>query len=304
MLTAGGALRAQHYVGVRGGYGSGSVRFFPPTETGTLWGLYNGGISWKFYSREKYLGGLEADLQFIQKGYTQPEPGRPDTVYSHWVNSIELPFFWQPHVYVLNRSMRVYLNLGVVFSYNLDASEALDSKRNGPLYEKRPYEMILVRDNKWGYGLCGGLGINYITGRFEWMAEARYNFGYSDIYKNKTVYPPNPYQRSPLDNFYLSTGVYFRLGKEGIRSLPSEGAARKLNEREARRVARQAEAQAKKPAEEKPSAEPAEESGAETPSGESSTPPAPKPDGQPEAPQAPGQPAVPTQTPQQPGASR
>ena len=41
-----GRLQAQHYIGVRGGWGGGSVRFQPVRETGIHWGLYSGGLSY------------------------------------------------------------------------------------------------------------------------------------------------------------------------------------------------------------------------------------------------------------------
>ncbi len=257
-LAAFTGVRAQHYVGVRGGYGNGTVRFFPPAETGSLGGLYNFGVSYKYYTKEKYLGGIELDLQYIQKGYTQPMPTKPDTVYRHGVNALELPFFWQPHLYVLDRRMRVFLNAGVVFSYNIDAWDETVSKRDGVIEPRADYPMELVRDNRWSYGLCGGFGINYITGRTEFLAEARYNFGYGDLYKNHNKYPGNPL-RSPIDNIYVSVGVYFRLGQGGILSEPTKKAAARISQREADRDARRA---AKQPAPETvaPATEPEQES--------------------------------------------
>ncbi len=226
----------QHYLGVRAGYGSGSIRLYPPVETGSVWGCKNFGVSWKYYSKEKYLGGVEVDLHYIQKGYSEPEPGKPDTVFVHRVNTAELPIFWQPHLYVLGRKMRVFLNAGVVFSYNIDASEETFSKTRGVIEPLQPYDMILVRDNRWGFGLCGGFGINYIIGRFEATAEARYNFGYSDLYKNRNVYYPNFYLRSPIDNLYFTVGAYYRLGKGGILAPPSKKLAAKMAAREAERA--------------------------------------------------------------------
>jgi hypothetical protein len=258
MLVGCVAASAQHHFGFRAGYGSGSMgRIFPPQEMGTQWGLYNAGVAWKYYSREKYLGGVEADLQFIQKGYQRPpDPAKPDTVYARTVNSVEVPLFWQPHIYLMGRNLRVFLNAGVVFSYNLSSKDHTFSKRDGVIEPWRDYQLQLTRDNRWGYGLCAGFGINYISGRLEWLAEARYNIGYSDILRNNNKYEGNP-QRSPLDNLYFSVGAFYRVGKGGILSEPSKRVAAKMAEREAARALRDAE---KLPPPEAAASEPAPES--------------------------------------------
>ena len=72
--------------------------------------------------------------------------------------------------------------------------------------------MIDIRDNKMGYGLVAGAGLGFYVGRFEFVVEARYWFGYSDILKNHTKYEGNP-MRSPMDQLNLSLGVFYRLGK-------------------------------------------------------------------------------------------
>ncbi|MFQ8804544.1 MAG: hypothetical protein ACLR8Y_04730 [Alistipes indistinctus] len=62
--------------------------------------------------------------------------------------------------------------------------------------------MQLNRDNRFGYGLCGGAGLAFLFGqqrRYEFSVEARYGFGYGDILRNGTKYKGNP-DRSPLDN--------------------------------------------------------------------------------------------------------
>lgn len=68
LLICADSLSAQHYIGVMGGWGGGMARFKPAKETGIEWGLYAGGLSYKFYSETKYVGGIEIDLLFKQKG--------------------------------------------------------------------------------------------------------------------------------------------------------------------------------------------------------------------------------------------
>ena len=95
-----GTLHAQHYLGVRGGWGGGSARFTPARETKLEWGLYSGGLSYKFYTAQKYVGGIQIDLQYMGRGFAYDLQSKSDSSYHRTINSFELPFMWQPHIYV------------------------------------------------------------------------------------------------------------------------------------------------------------------------------------------------------------
>ena len=79
-----------------------------------------------------------------------------------------------------------------------------------------------------------------LFGRFEAAFEARYYLGYSDVLRNGTKYTGNP-NHSPLDNINLSLAIYYRLGKGGIRSAPSKGVARRMQEAAERRAQKRLE---------------------------------------------------------------
>lgn len=237
-------LQAQHYLGVRGGWGGGSCRFTPPRETSIEWGLYSGGISYKFYTATKYVGAIQADLQYMGRGYAFDYVRDGDTSYHRTINSFELPFMWQPHFYVFQRHARVFLNLGVYLDYYMNSKYYVQSKREG-IVERGDYPMKLTRDTRWGYGLCGGGGFSVLIRRFEVAVEARYYFGYSDVLRNGTKYKGNP-TRSQLDNINVSLAFYYRLGKEDIRSAPSKGTARRMAEAAERRASKLLEKQSKK----------------------------------------------------------
>ena len=234
ILLGCGTLRAQHYIGVRGGWGGGSARFTPSRETGTEWGLYSGGISYKFYTAQKFVGAIQADLQYMGRGFMYDLQSKGDTSYHRTINSFELPLMWQPHFYFMQRHGRFFVNLGVYLSYFMDSKYYYKSKRVG-IYEQGPYTMKLTRDTRWGYGLCGGAGLSFLIRRFEVAFEGRYYFGYSDVLRNGTKYQGNP-THSPLDNINVSMAFYYRLSKEGIRAEPSKGVARRMQEAEMRRA--------------------------------------------------------------------
>ena len=231
-----GTLHAQHYLGVRGGWGGGSARFTPARETKLEWGLYSGGLSYKFYTAQKYVGGIQIDLQYMGRGFAYDLQSKSDSSYHRTINSFELPFMWQPHIYVFQRHGRIFLNLGVYLSYMGGSKYYYKSKKAG-IYEEGPYQKQVTRDARWGYGLCGGAGIGFLIRRFEVAVEGRYYFGYSDVLRNGTKYQGNP-TRSPLDNINISLAFYYRLSKEGIRSAPSRGVAQRMLEAEEKRASR------------------------------------------------------------------
>ncbi|MDL2320282.1 PorT family protein [Alistipes sp. OttesenSCG-928-B03] len=245
-LCFGGQAQAQHYVGIRGGYGSGTSNFTPPEDMGTAWGLYNGGVSWKFYTSEPFVGGVEIDAIYMQQGfrryYTRKEMVGDEErevrtgYYQRTVNSVMVPLFWQPHLYMFRQRMRVFANLGVTFSYNESSREKTVVYDTGQKTEN-DYEMLTTRDNRWGYGLCGGGGISWAAGRLETFVECRYYFGYSDILRNRNKYESNPL-RSPLYGLQFSAGVFWRLGKGGIRSpqnRPNDETLKRIEERKMKR---------------------------------------------------------------------
>ncbi len=225
LFLAVGTVPAQHYLGVRGGYGGGTCGFKPDKETGYIWNMYMGGVSYKYYGRQLFVGGVEIDLNYTQKGYKYDKFKGSDTSFQQRFNCIELPVMWQPYFYMFNRHAKFFLNLGANISYNIESSTQIVSKKDGVLNDN-PYEFELVRDNRWGYGLSGGAGLSVIAGRIEVSIEGRYNFGFSDFLKNATKYDGNPL-RSPLHTVYGMASVYVRLGKGGILAPLSKKAAAK-----------------------------------------------------------------------------
>lgn len=225
-----GRAGAQHHIGVRAGTGGGYARFLPrqkDREMRLLLGYYPSlGISWKYYSPELGVGGLQADLQYATRGYRElrgkstAEDGRElfSTEYLRTVTAIELPFFWQSYFYAFDRRLRLYLNAGVYASYMLGSRESLGAFGGKPAW--RDYEIDTVRDNPFGWGLAGGVGFSVLLDRFEFFAEGRYAFGFADLMKSNAKYPESSYSQSQLDMVNLSVGFYYRLGRGGILAPP------------------------------------------------------------------------------------
>lgn len=235
-LAACRSASAQHTLGFTVGYGMGNGRFQPEQEMRAVWGMYSGGVSWRYYGRQRFVGGFGADLEFLQQGFSyatnasQVEEESEFLYYTRRVNSLVLPIVWQPHVYLFRNRLRLYLEAAATFSYNISSTWENEALREaGAPVWKGDYRFKTVRDNRWGYGLAGGGGVAVLIRRFELNVRVRYYFGYSDIVRNRNKYadnaddgPENPFYatplRSPLDNLNISVGLSYRFNKEGFES--------------------------------------------------------------------------------------
>ena len=162
-LAAWQGASAQHTLGFTVGYGMGNGRFQPQQEMRAIWGLYSGGLSWRYYGKQRFVGGFGIDLEFQQQGFSfatnasQVEEKKDYLYYTRHVNSVVLPIVWQPHFYMLRNHVRIYLEAAATFSYNISSTyENEQARANGSAGWKGDYPFKLARDNRWGYGLAGG----------------------------------------------------------------------------------------------------------------------------------------------------
>lgn len=229
---------AQHYVGVKGGWGAAKGRFYPvqnsageSMESLTRFGKSTAGVMWKYYSPQQVVGGIGVELEFQQRGYALADadinkPEKNYTVQGRTVNTITMPLIWQPHLYLIRRHVRVFVSAGVTLNYNLDSGNTAfnETWQAGKMANRvtQPYTMQRARDVRWGYGWLGGAGVGVLIGRMEIFAEGRYYYGMSDLLRTKGKYIFNELGviRSEMDNIYITMGVYWRLGKGGIKEAP------------------------------------------------------------------------------------
>ena len=231
---------AQHTFGVTGGYGMATGRLDPKQTTRSLWGQYSAGVSWRYYGKQRFIGGFGIDLEYIQQGFSyaqnswQVEDKKDYLWYTRENNTLMLPIVWQPHFYMLRNRIRVYLEAAATFSFQLSstyenqlAKSNADKAGKEDVVWRGEYEFKTPRDNRWGYGLAGGGGVAFLIKQFEIHLRARYYFGYSDLLRNRNRYynnstdgNENPFyytpMRSPMDNLSLSVGVSYRFNKEGF----------------------------------------------------------------------------------------
>lgn len=235
---------AQHTIAVTGGTGFATARPYPAQEMKPIWGTYQAGFSWRYYSMPRFVACFGIDVELLQRGFSfAPYPylyeNKKDyKYYTRTINSIMVPIVWQPHAYLFKKHLRVYLEAAPTFSFNFSSkfhndekySIKLDGSVSAPISGE--YEFRAERDNRFSYGLRGGAGFDLIFGQIEVGVRAMYDFGFSDILRNRTKYygnqldsetkpGENPFYytplRSPLDNLTISMKVGFRIGKAGFK---------------------------------------------------------------------------------------
>lgn len=223
------AAKAQHTLAVTGSMGHTTSRLYPSQEKKGMWGVVSGGLSWRYYSEPRFVGGIGVDLEFIQRGFSySPDAYRYEDkadyhYYKRLYNTVSVPVVWQPHVYMFNNHVRIYLEAMLELQLNLSAR--YENELTG---ENGNYPIINYRDNRFGYGLAGGGGIDILVGQIEFGVRVRYHFGLSDIMRNRNKYydngldnpSENPFSltplRSPVDNMMIGFKVGFRFNRGGF----------------------------------------------------------------------------------------
>lgn len=225
---------AQHTLTLTGGTGATTARFYPAEQTKWMWGAETAGISWRYYSdKPRFVGCVGVDLEFVERGfhygYAYTSEMKDEVEIRHYqyytrnVNSLMLPIVWQPHVYVANNRMRIFIEAAFVLSYNISSNYSYENDR----FPAGKYEWKIPRDNRFAYGLSGGAGFALLFGQVEVGIKAKYNFGYSDLMKNRNKYysnttdgKENPFYytplRSPVDNINVMLTLGWRFNKRGF----------------------------------------------------------------------------------------
>ena len=229
LLAVTKSVSAQHTIALTGGGGMTNARLYPAQEMRSIWGVVTGGVSWRYYTAERFVGGIGADLEYLQRGFCySPDAYRHEdkkdyNYYTRKVNSLVLPIMWQPHFYLFKNHVRIYLEAGITLTCNLSATY-----KNEVTNTAGDYKFKQIRDNRFEYGLAGGGGIDFLVKRVEFGFRARYYFGYSDLMRNRIKYydnvtdnkNENPFYltplRSPVDNLMISFRIGYRFNSLGF----------------------------------------------------------------------------------------
>lgn len=140
----------------------------------------NFGVTIRYIS-EKYFAmicGTQLELNFSQRGWTEKlklTEGHAEHAYTRRMNYLEIPFL--VHLaFGKDRGAQFFVNAGPQVAFLLSESESKKGNKQNIQYGK-------MADNKFDYGIVGGLGMELRTGIGNFLLEGRYYFGLNDFYK-------------------------------------------------------------------------------------------------------------------------
>ncbi len=180
-----GEQRYNFALGVNGGINLNRVSFSPSVEQKNLMGI-NAGLTAR-YICEKYFSmicGAQLEVNFSQRGWDEFYEQYPDVHYTRTMNYVEIPFL--AHLaFGKDRGVQVFLNIGPQIGFLIGDPEKQSGDMEGML-ESMPYveteQHGKAIDNKFDYGITGGLGVELRTRAGNFLVEGRYYFGLADFY--------------------------------------------------------------------------------------------------------------------------
>ena len=186
MMAQLGEVRNNLAIGVNAGMNMNSVSFSPQIKQNSHNGMSFGVVA--RYMSEKYFSmmcGIQAELNYTQRGWKENiEDGSGDT-YSRTMNYVEIPLL--AHLAfgkdALDKGMKFFVNAGPQIGFFLSEKEKMSDDWN-PSY--RPNGIVQqygkMVENKFDYGILGGLGVELSTKYGHFILEGRYYYGLADFW--------------------------------------------------------------------------------------------------------------------------
>lgn len=173
-------------IGVAGGATFSSMDLQPTVRQKNLTGLL-GGISAR-YTTEKYFNMIcaaQLEFNYTQRGWEEDFDDKTGNSYSRRLNYLEIPFLAHLAFGKEPYGLQFYINLGPQIGILLGDEETYEGTWS---IESRPNatQSIYAKpiDNKFDYGITGGLGLELRTKAGNFFVEGRYYYGLGDIFNN------------------------------------------------------------------------------------------------------------------------
>ncbi len=207
-----GSPRSTFAFGASGGVTMSNVSFTPKIKQD----LYMGksfGLAAR-YTSEKYFflvcaAQLEANI--AERGWQERIEDGSGNEYYRSMTYLEVPFFAHLGVGREARGLQAFLNLGPQIGILLNETETYGGQEPWDT-SKRPNGVIEQYgkdiENRFEYGITGGLGVELKTGIGNFSLEGRYYFGLSDIFGNSKK---DYFSRSASTTIYARLAYMFEI---------------------------------------------------------------------------------------------
>ena len=188
MMAQLGEVRNNLAVGVNAGMNMNSVSFSPQikqkSHTGMSLGLTARYISEKYFNM---ICGIQAELNYTQRGWQENIEDGTENTYSRTMNYVEIPLL--AHLAfgkdALDKGTKFFINLGPQIGYFISEKEKMSDDWN-PNYRPNGVNQQYGKmvENKFDYGLIGGVGMELSTKAGHFLLEGRYYYGLGDFWGN------------------------------------------------------------------------------------------------------------------------
>ena len=176
----------------------GMANFEPSKHTRLDMGNYEGALVYTYSGFQKYIGALQTELIYSQRGYTYDILREDsDSVYTRKIRSIEIPFLWRPYYNFSKNRGIVYGLVGTYVYYDIssDVEQKHLTDPNSSFNSTAAWKYDSLRDNRLGIGVLAGVGFGWnILKHLQLSAEVRYSYGFSNVFRPAAQYEGNPVQ--------------------------------------------------------------------------------------------------------------
>ena len=181
-----GEERSNLAVGVNLGMNMTKVDFSPRIKQKSHNGMAFGLTA--RYMCEKYFNmmcGIQAEINYTQRGWKEDIEDGTENTYSRTMNYVEIPLL--AHLAfgkdALDKGVKFFVNMGPQVAFFLNEKEKMSENWNP---SGRPNGVIQqygkMVENKFDYGLLGGLGLELSTKAGHFLLEGRYYYGLADFW--------------------------------------------------------------------------------------------------------------------------
>ena len=200
--------RSSLEVGVAGGMNLSRMEFQPSIRQGLQQGI-NGGINVR-YTSEKYFSMIcaaQVEVNFAQRGWKEDFDDETGNGYSRTLNYLEVPLLAHLSWGKEERGFQFFVNMGPQFFIGEEEKYTGNWQPQerpisiNPIYGK-------VVENKFDYGIAGGLGVELKTNAGNFFLEGRYYYGLSDIFGNSKT---DDFGRSANQTISIRLGYSIRI---------------------------------------------------------------------------------------------
>ena len=186
MMAQLGEERQNWAVGVNMGMNMTKVDFSPRIKQKSHNGMAFGLTA--RYMCEKYFNmmcGIQAEINYTQRGWKEDIEDGTENTYSRTMNYVEIPLL--AHLAfgkdALDKGVKFFVNMGPQVAFFLIEKEKMSENWNP---SGRPNGVIQqygkMVENKFDYGLLGGLGLELSTKAGHFLLEGRYYYGLADFW--------------------------------------------------------------------------------------------------------------------------